>query len=213
MAYSHLRLRRMLAMARIILGVVFLFLGGHKIASMEFARNEFPDFVWQATHGSAVGFYSDILNSAVWAHTSKYAVVIGFMELFMGVGLLLGLAVRLIAVVGMLYSVNLMLATWMAPGADQPMWRYLDNEAKLIFLFLLFLLLGIGHAGENWGLGSLYHHHRHRTWEASTGAAEEEETPSAPALETFGQYYTDAEEEPAEETWVASKDSPVRRKM
>jgi uncharacterized membrane protein YphA (DoxX/SURF4 family) len=167
MAYSHARLRKCLALVRIVTGATFLVFGSYKISSMEFARVGFPQFLWDATHGSAVGFYASLLNTIVSNNMSKYAVLVGFVELFIGIGLLLGLVVRPIAVLGMLYSVNLILATWMAPGADQPLWRHLDGEMRHIALFLLFLLFGVGHAGENWGLGALYHRRRHLRWEQS----------------------------------------------
>ncbi len=167
MAYSHLRLRNVLALVRMLSGCLFLFTGAHKIWSWEFAGIEFPKFMWNAVHGTAVGFYGNFLNSFVWNYPSRYAVLVALTELCIGVGLLLGLAVRPVSLLGMIYVANLMLATWMAPGPDQPIWRYLDNETKLIALFFLFLLFGIGHAGENWGLGALYHRRRHRLWEAA----------------------------------------------
>ena len=57
----------------------------------------------------------------------------------------------------------------------------MDNLIKLILMFFLFLLFGIGHAGENWGLGSLYHHRRRARWErleADVGKEEAEENRS-----------------------------------
>lgn len=164
MAYSHVRLRKTLALVRMVTGAIFLLLGSYKISSMEFARVGFPQFLWEATHGGAVGFYGSLLETLA-QNSSKYAVLVGFVELFIGIGLLLGLVVRPIALLGMAYMVNLMLATWFMPGPDQPFCRYLSGQMSHISLFLLFLLLGIGRAGENWGLGSLYHHRRHLRWE------------------------------------------------
>jgi uncharacterized membrane protein YphA (DoxX/SURF4 family) len=177
MAYSHSRLRKTLACVRLLTGVLFVVLGAYKVSSLEYAKNDFPLLLWKVTHGAAVGFYGDFLNSFVWDYPGKIAVMLGFTEPFIGVGLLLGLAVRPVSLFGMLYTANLMLATWMAPGANQPLWRYFDNAEKLIALFFLFLLFGVGHAGENWGLGALYHHRRHRKWEESQeGAAPQEST-------------------------------------
>jgi uncharacterized membrane protein YphA (DoxX/SURF4 family) len=147
MPHSNSRLRNALVLARILTGVLFLFAGAHKVASWEFAKIEFPVFVWNATHGAAVGFYSDFLTSVVTQRVSGTAALVAFIELFIGIGLLLGLAVRPVSLLGMLYSLNLMLATWNVPGADEPMWRYLDNASKLILMFFVFLLLGVGHAG------------------------------------------------------------------
>ena len=165
MAYSHLRLRNTLALVRIGTGLMFLLSGWHKISSLEFARIEFPRLLAQASRAAAVGFYADYLYSNVWDRPGEVAVLLGFAELFIGVGLLLGLAVRPIAALGMFYTVNYMLATLMAPGSDRALWRYVENESRLILVFFLFLLFGIGHAGENWGVGALYHHRRHLKWE------------------------------------------------
>ncbi|MBZ5567659.1 MAG: DoxX family protein [Acidobacteriia bacterium] len=173
MAYSHSRLHRTLALVRILTGVLFLFLGAHKISSWEFAKVEFPQFVWDATHGAAVGFYATFLNNAFESHPSGMAFLIGLTELFIGVGLVLGLAVRPISVLGMVYMLNLILATWMAPGSNVDLWRYLDNESKLITMFFLFLLFGIGHAGESFGLGALYHRRRRLKWAAAEAGQEE----------------------------------------
>jgi uncharacterized membrane protein YphA (DoxX/SURF4 family) len=165
MPYSHSRLRKTLAVVRVLTGVLFLFAAAHKISSWEFAKIEFPHFVWEAAHGAAVGFYGDLLGSLDVQHLSSYAAVVAFIELFIGIGLVLGLAVRPVSILGSVYMVHLILATWNVPGSNEPMWRYLDNDGKLIALFFLFLLFGFGRAGENWGLGSLYHHRRHRKWE------------------------------------------------
>lgn len=80
MAYSHLRLRRTLALVRILTGVLFLFLGAHKISSWEFAKVEFPQFIWDATHGAAVGFYADFLSSVVKSYPSGIAVLVALTD-------------------------------------------------------------------------------------------------------------------------------------
>jgi uncharacterized membrane protein YphA (DoxX/SURF4 family) len=169
MAYSHARLRNTLALVRVITGVVFIILGEYKISSLEFARIGFPQFIWDATHGTAVGFYADFLGSFVWPHMGRYAILVGFTELFIGVGLTLGLAVRPISIVGMVYMVNLMLATWMAPGPGEMLSRYLDTQLSHVMPLLVFFVLGVGHAGETWGLGSLYHRRRRVRWEQQQG--------------------------------------------
>ncbi len=165
MAYSHSRLRNTLAFVRVVTGVLFLVGGGLKISSWDFARNEFPQFVWDAIRGTAVGFYGEFLTSVAVQHLSRAAAVVAFTELTIGVGLLLGLAVRPVSLLGMFYSVNLMLATWNLPPGTGLNARYMDNLIKLILMLFMFLVFAIGHAGENWGLGSLYHRRRRARWE------------------------------------------------
>jgi uncharacterized membrane protein YphA (DoxX/SURF4 family) len=191
MAYSHSRLRNTLAVVRIVMGALFLFSGAHKIWSLDFARMEFPKFLRAAIDGAGIAFYADFLSSVVWPHYSEFAVLIALIELFIAVGLLLGLAVRPVSLVGMLYTAHLILATWMAPGLDQPLWRYLENETSLIMMFSLFVILGVGHAGENWGVGSLYHGRRRRKWEEV-----EPDLEADPARES-GLKMSDFEREPA----------------
>lgn len=198
MAYSHSRLRNTLALVRIGMGAMFLLSGLHKISSLEFARTEFPKFLAQANNGAAVGFYADFLNSFVWDRPGEVAVLLGFVELFIGVGLLLGLAVRPISLLGMFYTLNFMLATWMAPGSNGALWRYVENETRLILMFFLFLLFGVGHAGENWGVGALYHHHRHRKWENGEPSAEAE-APTGAGFESLKVRRFDDDFRPREE--------------
>ena len=165
MAYSHSRLRKTLALIRVLTGILFLFAAAHKISSWEFAKIEFPHFVWEAAHGAAVGFYGDFLSSVAGQHLAGFAALVAFVELFIGIGLVLGLAVRPISILGAFYMLHLMLATWNTPGPNEPLWRYLDNGGKLIALMFLFVLFGLGHAGESLGLGALYHRRRYRKWE------------------------------------------------
>jgi uncharacterized membrane protein YphA (DoxX/SURF4 family) len=189
MAYSHSRLRNTLALVRVLMGMLFLLGGAHKVSSLDFARVEFPKFLMEAYSGAAVGFYADLLHSVTWGHAGEVAVLVGFVELFIGVGLLLGLAVRPISLVGMFYLLNFMLATWMAPGHNEPLWRHVDSQSKFIAMFFLFLLFGIGHAGENWGVGSLYHRRRRREWENGEGA--EPESRATKTAETYRLRYLD----------------------
>jgi uncharacterized membrane protein YphA (DoxX/SURF4 family) len=194
MPYSHSRLRKTLAVVRVLTGVLFLFAAAHKISSWEFAKIEFPQFVSEAAHGAAAGSYGDFLSSVAGQHLAGFAALAAFIELFIGVGLVLGLAVRPISILGSLYMVHLMLATWNVPGPNEPMWRYLDNGGKLFALLFLFVLFGCGHAGENWGLGSLYHQRRHRKWEHPEPDGELETSTMANS-ESYSQRYRNERDE------------------
>jgi len=48
--------------------------------------------------------------------------------------------------------------------AEQPfmLWQFLDLHLEQTALLGLFLLLGVGHAGDVWGLGAFYHRTRLR---------------------------------------------------
>jgi uncharacterized membrane protein YphA (DoxX/SURF4 family) len=211
MSDSRLRLRRTLALVRILTGALFLVLGAHKISSWEFAQFEFPQFVWDASHGAGVGFYADFLRSAVESHPSGIAFLAGLTELFIGVGLVLGLAVRPISLLGMMYMLNLILATWMAPGANAELWRYLDNEFKLITMFFLFLLFGVGHAGEYLGLGALYH--RHRRVQRPRGEARLEDSADGRSFDRVDRQDGRDEDYAAPSTEVGSHSMRLRHSM
>lgn len=167
MAYSHARLRNTLAVVRIATGLLFLDLGWYKVSSIEFARTDFPQFLYYAIQGSAIGFYRGFLAAYVLPNSSKWAVAVGFVELAIGIGLVLGLLVRPMCLLGTVYMVNLMLAVWYQPTPYEPLWNYPDEQLRHVVPVLIFVLLGIGHAGENWGLGALYHRHRRKRWEKS----------------------------------------------
>ena len=160
MAFSQQRLAKALAVTRIVVGILFLILGQHKIASIDYARGPFQEQMVASIGGEAVGFYRSFLIHFVEQNPGRVAVMLGFGELFIGVGLVLGLAVRPISVLGMFYMLNLMLASWRHAGPEASFLRHFSDQTPQICLFLLFLLMGLGHAGETWGLGKLYHAHR-----------------------------------------------------
>ncbi|SRR5690242_1513900 len=165
MAYTHTRLRNTLALVRIATGLLFIDLGYTKVSNVEFARVDFPQFVWSAMHGGAPGFFARLLETWIWPDTTKFGILLGFVELFIGVALVLGLLTRPVCILGMGYMLSLMLATWNKPALGEPLWTFPDEQMRYALPFFIFLLLGIGHAGENWGLGTLYHRRRNKKWE------------------------------------------------
>jgi uncharacterized membrane protein YphA (DoxX/SURF4 family) len=165
MAYSHSRVRKTLAIVRVLTGGVFVSVGAYKVSSLEFARKLFPDLLDVGINGGAVSWVRPILEWIVSYGPARIGIMIGFVELFIGIAMVLGLAVRPAALVGMLYSAGLFLATWNQSASTSSMLQSADHQFRNVFPLLVFLLLGIGHAGETWGVGALYHHHRSRAWE------------------------------------------------
>jgi uncharacterized membrane protein YphA (DoxX/SURF4 family) len=80
---------------------------------------------------------------------SGYAV--GVVELLIGVSLVLGFWVRPFSIVGALFMLNLLLATWNLPPGS-PAWKYLGAQLDNIPLLLLFLIFFFHGAGETLGL-------------------------------------------------------------
>jgi uncharacterized membrane protein YphA (DoxX/SURF4 family) len=77
---------------------------------------------------------------------------VGVVELLIGVSLLFGLWVRAASVLGILFLVNLILATWWEPGHGAPVWRYFGAELDHLPLLLLFIIFFAAEARRVRGL-------------------------------------------------------------
>jgi uncharacterized membrane protein YphA (DoxX/SURF4 family) len=164
-----------LAIVRVLTGIVFVSIGLFKVSSMEFAKVIFPDFLESGIRGGSVAWLRPVLEWIMSFGPGRVGITIGFVELFIGIAMFLGLAVRPASLVGMLYSAGLFFATWNQAPTTPSMLQSAEHQFRNLFPFLVFLLLGVGHAGETWGVGSLYHHRRARAWEreAKTGPVQE----------------------------------------
>lgn len=165
-------------MVRILTGIVFVSAGLFKVSSIEFAKVIFPDFLEGGIRGGSVAWLRPVLEWIVAYGPGRVSVMIGFVELFIGFAMVLGLAVRPAALVGMLYSAGLFFATLNQAPTTPSMLQSAEHQFRNLFPFLVFLMVGVGHAGETWGVGSLYHHRRARRWERETAAVP---VPEAPA--------------------------------
>src|SRR5689334_25162611 len=109
------------AAVRIATGVFFLFFAEYKLSDSVFASTTFPDqWLKQFIAQGAVSFYAPFLQKVVLPHHVFFGYLVGVLELFIGLSLVLGLWVRVASVVGVLHMINLTLATWWAPGAACP---------------------------------------------------------------------------------------------
>jgi uncharacterized membrane protein YphA (DoxX/SURF4 family) len=99
-----------------------------------------------------VGFYKPVLANLVLPHAVFFGYLVGLVELFIGVCLLLGLWVRPASVLGALHMLSLTLATWWEPGMGIPVWRYFGSELDHLPMLFLFILFFVADAGREWGL-------------------------------------------------------------
>lgn len=152
---------RTLAVARILTGVIFVFLGVWKTFWPTFASSYMQQMLTQYIQHSAVRGFRGFLAIAVAPHPVFFGYVVGVGELLIGISLLIGLFVRPAALFGMLHMLSLVLATWRAP-APAPPWRYLANQLEHIPLLLLFAVFFATRAGEKWGLDARSRAARHR---------------------------------------------------
>jgi len=139
-----------MAVARIIVGVMFLFFAQYKLMGHDFAHGGYTKYVTGYVQESAVPAYKPFLRETLkYPIASGYAV--GVAELLIGLSMVLGFWVRPFAIVGTLFMFNLLLSTWVLPQGV-PMWRYFGNELDNIGLLLLFILFFAHRAGETLGL-------------------------------------------------------------
>jgi thiosulfate dehydrogenase (quinone) large subunit len=153
---------RTIAVARIATGVVFVFLGVWKTFWTSFAYSQMGQALAQYIQHDAVGIYRGFLAKVVAPHPVFFGYVVGIGELLVGLSLVLGLWVRPLALYGMFYMFNLILATWRAPAPGAAPWRYLANQLEHIPLLLLFAVFFATRAGEKWGLDARSRSARHR---------------------------------------------------
>ena len=145
-------LPKVIAAVRIATSVFFLLFGEYKVAGSEFAHSGFQTYLQDYISNSAVSFYRPVLSGLVLPHAVFFGYVVGSVELLIGIALLIGLWVRPVSIVGVLFLVNMVLATWWTPGHGVALWRYLGNELDHIPLLLLLIVFYAADAGQVWGL-------------------------------------------------------------
>jgi uncharacterized membrane protein YphA (DoxX/SURF4 family) len=154
MAKTSAALPKTIAAVRICTAIFFLFFGEYKLAGPGFAHGGFQEYLRGYIESSAVGFYRPVLANLVLPHAVGFGYLVGAVETFIGVSLLLGIWVRPASVLGMLHMISLTLATWWDPGHGVPVWRYFGNELDHLPLLFLFIIFFVSDAGRYWGLDS-----------------------------------------------------------
>src|SRR5579863_6361283 len=137
---------------RIATSVFFLLFGEYKLAGPGFAHGGFQGYLRDYISNGAVSFYRPLLSELVLPHAVVLGYMVGVVESFLGICLLLGLWVRPASVAGVLYMLNFTLATWWEPGHGVPVWRYFGAELDHLPLLLLFVIFFAADAGKTWGL-------------------------------------------------------------
>lgn len=140
------------AVVRIATGFLFLLFGEYKVASPAFTHGGFQKYVQGYIQTDAVSFIRPFLTHVVQPHAVFFGYLVGILELWIAVSLILGLWVRATSVLGALFMLNLALLTWWEPGHGIALWRYFGAELDKIPLLFLFLIFFTGHAGQTWGL-------------------------------------------------------------
>ena len=144
-------LPKTIAVVRMATSVFFLLFGQYKIFGSEFTHGGFQQYLQSFAQNSAVSFYQPILSDLILPHARFFGYLVGVLEMFVGVCLLLGIWVRLASVLGALHMVSLTLATWWGPGPGMPVWRYFGAELDHLPLLFLFIIFFVADAGQQWG--------------------------------------------------------------
>ena len=145
-------LPRTIAVVRIATSLFFLLFGQYKLFGTGFAHGGFQQYLQGFIENGAVTFYQPILADVILPHAVFFGYVVGAVEMFIGVCLLLGIWVRPASVLGMLHMLSLTLATWWEPGHGVPVWRYFGAELNHLPLLFLFIIFYVSDAGREWGL-------------------------------------------------------------
>ena len=145
-------LAKTIAAVRIATAVFFLLFGEYKLFGTGFSQGGFQEYLRGYIEGAAVGFYRPILAQLVLPHAVFLGYVVGAVEMFIGVSLMLGIWVRAASVLGVLHMLSLILATWWEVGHSVPVWRYFGAELDHLPMLFLFVIFYASDAGRVWGL-------------------------------------------------------------
>ena len=141
-----------IAGVRIATSTFFLLFGEYKLAGPGFAHGGFQGYLHAYITNDAVSFYRPVLSGLILPHAVFFGYLVGAIEMFVGVCLLLGLWVRPASVLGIFFLLNLTLAAWWDPGHGVPLWRYFGARLDTIPLLLLLIIFYAADAGKVWGL-------------------------------------------------------------
>jgi uncharacterized membrane protein YphA (DoxX/SURF4 family) len=145
-------LPKTLAVVRIATSVFFLLFGEYKVAGPEFAHGGFQSYLQDYISNSAVSCYRPFLSGVILPHAVFFGYAVGVVELLIGICLLIGLWVRPACILGVLFLINMLLATWWAPRHGVAFWRYFGSELDHIPLLFLLIIFYAANAGRVWGL-------------------------------------------------------------
>jgi uncharacterized membrane protein YphA (DoxX/SURF4 family) len=141
--------RRVLAVCRIFVGLVFFLFGEYKIFRPGFAESGLQFWISQF---SPFPFYQPFLTHWISPHPVFWARVVGYGELAIGLALISGFFVRAASLGGLFEMLNLLAASGFSPGPHAELWKYFGANLDHICPALLFIIFFFASAGETWGL-------------------------------------------------------------
>jgi len=150
---SDANARRVLALVRVAVGVMFLFFAEYKIVGSEFVHGGFQKYVsTYVDQHQALSLVRPMLTGWVLPHPYLWARIVAWSELLIGISLVLGWLVRLSSLGGLVFMLTMAAASWYEPGHGAPIWRYFGAHLDNIPLAMLFLIFLVFNAGKTWGV-------------------------------------------------------------
>lgn len=136
-----------IALLRITLGVIILATWYDNVTSGLYTADGLTGFFnWlfdaENGNGSSLTFYKAILDTTVVPIAGAFAVFQLVLELFLGLGLLVGGLTRFFGLAAMFFFFNLYLSYF---GGHEWIWTY-------VILFMSSLAVFLGYAGRKWGV-------------------------------------------------------------
>ena len=145
-------LPKTIAVVRVAASLFFLFFGEYKIAGPGFAHGAFQNYLHEYITTDAASFYRPVLTGLVLPHAVFFGYLVGVLESFVGVCLLLGIWVRPASAIGIFFLLNLTLSTWWDAGHGVAWWHYFGARLDTLPLLLLLVIFYAADAGSVWGL-------------------------------------------------------------
>ena len=139
---------KVLAGLRIAVGLLFLIFGQYKVFGRQFTLGGgFQFWINRFLADGAYPFMVPVLRQFVLPHGTALAFVVGYGELAIGIGLVLGVLVRTASVCGMIYMLTLLFSA-NYPGPQAAFWQYFGASLEHLVLALCFAAFALGNAKQ-----------------------------------------------------------------
>jgi uncharacterized membrane protein YphA (DoxX/SURF4 family) len=137
-----------LAVLRIAVGVLFLIFGQYKVFGTQFTLGGgFQSWINRFLAHGVYPFMAPILRDFVLPHGTAIAFLVAYGELAIGLGLVLGILVRMASLCGMIYMLALLFSS-NYPGPHAPLWQYFGAALDHLVLALCFATFVLGEADK-----------------------------------------------------------------
>jgi thiosulfate dehydrogenase (quinone) large subunit len=136
-----------LAALRIAVGGLFIIFGQYKVLGTQFTLGGgFQSWINRfLADQAAYPFMVPVLRGFVLPHGTILAFLVAYGELFIGLGLVLGLFVRSASVFGIIYMLSLLFSS-NYPGQHAASWQYFGAALNHLVLALCFGAFAVGNA-------------------------------------------------------------------